>query len=178
MKALTTAASGIRHATGVALEAILLLAILIAVAFGAAMALGHGPEGAGSVLAARGGSGATSSPVWVAERAGVTARLAPLQYGSPFTVGYSSKEREPWAHATCYPNDSTVYSFTYADGSIWGEYFSVYDGGPLPQAFELIDPIARNWTSGGASCQVSLVKFSGDYSRETVLVTSTFEVGS
>ena len=65
---------------------------------------------------------------------------------------------------------------TYGDGWIWGQYFSVYPGGPQPQDFQLIDPVAENWTGGGARCTVELVKFSTDGSRETVLATETFLV--
>jgi hypothetical protein len=119
-------------------------------------------------------AGNRTSSVWVDELAG--ARSAGLAYGSPFTVGYETSAQKPWAQARCYPDSSTDYRQTYGDGWVWAENFSVYPGGPMPQAFELTDPIAENWRGGGADCVVRLVKYSSDYSRYTVLATSSFTV--
>ena len=114
------------------------------------------------------------SSVWVDGPDG--ARSPGLAYGQPFRAGYSTSARQPWVQARCYPNGSTEFRKRYDDGSIWGQNFSVYAGGPAPQEFELIDPIAENWTGGGADCVLLLVKYSNDYSRYTVLATRDFSV--
>jgi hypothetical protein len=119
-------------------------------------------------------AGRTSSTVWVDQLA--SARSAGLPYGSAFSVGYNTSVRQPWAVVRCYANGTTQFSRTYADGSIWGETFSVYPGGPMPQAFRLTDPIAGNWTAGGADCVVELVRYSTDFSRSSVLARSSFSV--
>ncbi len=116
----------------------------------------------------------SSSSVWVEQSA--SSRTTGMAYGSGFTVGYSTSTREPWAEAYCYPNASTAYRTTYGNGWVWGQTYSVFSGGPRPQAFELTDPIADNWTGGGADCTLRLVKYSTDFSRTTVLATSHFTV--
>ena len=115
----------------------------------------------------------SSSSVWIEGSA--SARGAGLAFGDAFRVGYATSTRQPWAHAQCYPVASTVYRETYGDGWIWGQYFSVYGGGPQPQAFQLVDPVAENWTDGGARCTLELVKFNAD-GRMTVLATQPFSV--
>lgn len=123
----------------------------------------------------------TTSSVWVVE---LTGTLAPqtLQYGQHFTVGYTTSARQPWALAQCYPNDTTTFSGTYADGTIWAEWYSVYPGGPAPQDFILGESVAPLWTAGGADCTVTLAKLSGKYngaqgfSNVSVLATFSFSV--
>lgn len=116
-----------------------------------------------------------TSSVWINDVSTERTEAA-LQFGSSFTVGYSTREREPWALAECYPNGTTTFSNTYADGTIWGEVFSVYPGGPSPQSFVVGASIFPLWTGGGADCVVSLVTYSHDLSRKTVLATSSFTV--
>lgn len=115
-----------------------------------------------------------TSSVWISDES--TARVQPLQFGSSFTVGYSTREREPWALAECYPNGTTTFRSTYADGSIWSEVFSVYPGGPSPQSFVVGASIFPLWTGGGADCVVRLVTYSRDLSRTAVLATAAFTV--
>jgi hypothetical protein len=112
-----------------------------------------------------------------------TARAATvsLQYGDAFTAGYSSRVSQPWAYAQCWADGSTVLGTpnqgTYAPGDvIWSQYRSLYAGGPLPGGFDLTDPIQGLWLGGGASCRLSLVKFSGGYKSSTVLATYEFTV--
>jgi hypothetical protein len=127
---------------------------------------------------------AASSSVWVVElsgSAGTAPTAASLHFGDAFTVGYQSQVRQPWGHATCYANSTTILSGQVAtDGSIWGSWFSLWDGGPSPQNFVLGASVSPVWTGGGADCVVDLVKVSGKYlgaqgfSNETVLATTTF----
>lgn len=122
-------------------------------------------------------AGKATSSVWVNELADTTALVASsLHHGDHFTVGYSSRERQPFALARCYPNETTEYFAFYPDGSIWGEVFSVYEGGPTPQDFQLGASVYPLWTGGGADCTVELVTYSRDLSRKTVLATTRFSV--
>lgn len=123
---------------------------------------------AGVALAAK----PSSSSVWVNELS-ADARVL-LSLGDRFSVGYATREREPWALAECRPNATTVYSATYPDGTVWSEVFSVYPGGPTPQDFTLGESVYPLWTSGGADCTVTLLKYSPDLSRHTVLATADF----
>lgn len=120
-------------------------------------------------------AGKATSAVWVTELGGAATQTAStLSHGDGFTVGYATREREPFALARCYANATTEFTGTHADGSIWGEVFSVYDGGPTPQAFQLGASVHPLWTGGGADCTVELVKYSRDLSRMTVLATMEF----
>jgi hypothetical protein len=163
-----------RHAAGALVEASLVVAVVIALIVAASVHAGRAP-GADSALAAP-----SSSAVWVTTGS-ATARseaAAEVAFGTPFSVGYSTRDRKPWALVLCYPNDTTVYVTTFKDGDghegyVWGEYFSVYEGGPVPQDFVLGDGYA-NWSGGGADCTVELLKFSADGQRATVLARSAF----
>jgi len=125
----------------------------------------------GAVSAAQAGSS-----VWIESSAGTRLAASAVHYSDPFVVGYSTRERQPWAHVRCFANGSTTYSKTYADGSIWGMYFSVYPGGPQPQDFVAGQSVDGNWSAGGADCRVDLLKYSSGFSRSTILATSTFTV--
>jgi hypothetical protein len=127
----------------------------------------------GAVSAARAGSS-----VWIESSAGARLAASAVHYGDGFMVGYSTTERQPWAHVRCFANGTTTYQSTYADGSIWGMYFSVYPGGPQPQDFVAGQSVDGNWSGGGADCRVDLLKYSSGYSRWTILASSTFTVVS
>jgi hypothetical protein len=169
-----TVGSFARHAAGALLEAGLVVAVVLALIVAASLSAGRAP-GADSAFAAP-----SASAVWVTTGS-ATARSAAaseVAFGSPFSVGYSSREKKPWALVLCYPNETTDHVTTFDDGEghegyIWGEYFSVYEGGPVPQNFVLGDGYA-NWTGGGADCTVELLKFSADGQRATVLARSAF----
>ena len=113
-----------------------------------------------------------SSSVWINEL-GADAR-ASLGLGDHFSVGYATREREPWALAECRPNASTGYIGTNPDGTVWSAVFSLYAGGPTPQNFSLGESVYPLWTTGGADCTLSLVAYSRDLSRSTVLATMAF----
>ncbi len=130
---------------------------------------------------------AASSSVWVVQLAGATGTApttASLHFSDPFSVAYRSQERQPWAHAVCYANSSSVLAggAAAADGSIWGSWYSLWAGGPTPQNFVLGASVSPLWTSGGADCVVELVKVSGKYlgasgfSNQTVLAQTRFAV--
>ncbi|MGH2488270.1 MAG: hypothetical protein ACRDFR_01450 [Candidatus Limnocylindria bacterium] len=117
-----------------------------------------------------------TSSVWINEANATTFPQSALRLGSPFSVGYSSKEREPWALVQCYPNATTVFSSTYEDGTVWASVFSVYPGGPSPQAFVVGASIYPIWTSGGADCVVRLVTYSHDLSRMAEHAASWYSI--
>ena len=127
-------------------------------------------------------AGGSTDSIWINPP---SAGLAPvgsvsLKYGAAFTAGYTSKAAQPWGFAQCWANDTTVLGTpnqgTYKPGDvIWSEYRSLYPGGPVPAAFDLTDPIQQLWLGGGATCTLSLVKFSGG-NKMTVLATTSFTV--
>jgi hypothetical protein len=129
---------------------------------------------------------AASSSVWVLQLAGASGTVpttASLHYNDAFNVGYKSQERQPWAHATCYANSSSILTgAAAADGSIWGSWYSLWSDGPSPQNFVLGASVSPVWTGGGADCTVDLVKVSGKYlgasgfSNQTVLAQTRFTV--
>jgi hypothetical protein len=118
----------------------------------------------------------SSSSVWIETASGTRAAANSVHYGDAFAVGYTTRERQPWAHVVCYPNSSTQYASTNRDGSIWGMDYSVYPGGPSPQDFVAGQSVDGNWSAGGADCRVDLLKYSSGYTRSTVLATSRFTV--
>lgn len=163
-----------RHLAWAVIEAGLFVAALIALIFAASVFVNRAPA-ADAALAAPG-----SSSVWVTTGDGTSrsAATAEVAFGAAFVVDYATRERKPWALVMCYPNDTTVYTTTFSDrdgheGYVWGEYFTVYEGGPVPQNFILGDGYA-NWTGGGADCTVELIKFSSDGRRSSVLARSEF----
>lgn len=123
---------------------------------------------AGSTAAARPGE----SSVWVVEFG--EASRSVIGHGDSFTVGFSTREREPWAKASCHPNETTQYSGTHASGAVWEAVFSVYPGGPTPQSFVLGASVNPLWTGGGADCEVLLLTYSRNLQRTTVLAETRF----
>jgi hypothetical protein len=170
-KSKTSAAAG--HTLGVLAQAALIAAIVALAALALSPVLRPAASIAGVDTA---NAGSSASSVWIESSSGARLASGALQFGDPFAVGYATRERKPWAHAVCFPNASTVYSSTKTDGSVWGMYFSVYASGPQDQAFVAGESVDGNWASGGADCRVDLLKFSSDYSRSTVLASSTFTV--
>jgi hypothetical protein len=131
-------------------------------------------------LAAPASAAPVQDAIWVNAPTGRAATVT-MRYGDSFTAGYTSRAAQPWALAECWADGSTVLGTpnlgTYNPGDvIWSQYRSLYAGGPAPGAFDLIDPIQGLWLGGGATCRLSLVKFSGGYKSSTVLATSTFAV--
>jgi hypothetical protein len=179
MRIFSTAAGAVRHGLGAVVEAGLVVAIAGVLVFGAAVVGRTDPAGAADAYAAKPGGDA----IWIAgfEPSRTASSVPVLPYGSDFGAGYSTRAAEPWGFAQCWANDSTVLGTpnqgTYSPGDvIWSEYRSLYPGGPVPANFQLNDPIQHLWLGGGADCTLSLLKFSGGYSRMTVLATTPFVV--
>jgi type II secretory pathway pseudopilin PulG len=170
MRALSLVASAGRHASGALIEATLVLGIVGALIAGTMLVAGARPPAATGVKAA-------DSAVWVVELSGARAASA-LGRGDHFTVGYSTRSRQPWAEAKCFPNATTEYSGTYSDGSIYGETFSVYAGGPTPQDFVLGVSLRKYWTGGGADCRVDLITVDSKGLRRSLLARTRFDAAS
>jgi len=131
MKAMSTAASTVRHTTGALFEALLILAVIAALVLGAAALGGSSPGGADPVLAARGGG----SSIWIEDAAARTADGG-LQFGDSVTFGYRSDSAQS-IQLHCRQGGSLVFA---AAGML-----SAGD-----TAFTLGPSLA--WTGGAADC--------------------------
>jgi hypothetical protein len=171
MRALSLIGSAGRHASGALVEATLVLGIVGALIAGTMLVTGARPPAAQGVKAA-------GSAVWIVELSGARTAGGALARGDDFTVGYSTKSRQPWAEAKCFPNSTTEYSGTYSDGSVYGETFSVYPGGPTPQDFVLGVSLRKYWTGGGADCRVDLITVDAKGLRKSLLARTAFEAAS
>ena len=171
MRALSLVASAGRHAGGAVLEATLVLGIVATLIAGTMLIAGARPPAAQGIKAA-------DSAVWVVELSGARTADGSLGRGDDFTVGYSTRSRQPWAEAKCFPNATTEYSGRYSDGSIYGETFSVFPGGPTPQDFVLGASIRDYWTGGGADCRVDLITVDSKGLRKSLLARTRFEAAS
>jgi hypothetical protein len=153
VKAVSTAASTVRHTFGVALEAVLLLAIVAALIFGAALLAGVPPGGADSVFAAKGGSGNGHGGGAITVPDGVfagttTATVNPGGSGS-------------WAFAQCYQGGTLVYAqYVEADST----NRATFTLGPTPL-----------WTGGSANCTAEEGVW-GSSGRWRTVAETTFDV--
>jgi hypothetical protein len=158
MRATSFLASSARHITGVALQALLIAAIVAALAFATASMAGGAPGGAKSVLAAN-----RSGASWITLAAsGRAASTAPsLGASVAFDTGYPSSVRNPRIEVLCYQGGSLVYGEA---GSV-GETFLLGGGGSI-------------WlTNGGsADCTANLFYFGSHAGVSTYnkLATTSF----
>ncbi len=153
MKAVSTAASTIRHTLGVALEALLLLAIVAALIFGSALLAGIQPAGADSVFAAKGGNGhghgGTPASITVPDGVFAGTTTATANPGGEGT----------WVHAKCYQAGSLVL-----------EQWRMVDSNN--QATLNLGP-TQLWQSGAADCTAEEGYF-GNNSAFRVMAGTTF----
>ncbi len=134
MKAVSTAASSVRHATGAFLEATLILAVIAALVIGAAALGGSSPGGADQVLAGRGGSS-----IWIDDASGRTADGG-LQFGDDVTFGYRSGTAES-IQLHCFQGGDLVF----ARLGMLSRGDNAFTLGPSPA-----------WTDGAADCTAML----------------------
>ena len=117
-----------------------------------------------------------SHSIWIVT--GETARTTQLGYGASFKAGYASRAKEPWAYAQC--SRPTVRAFwvfptraptrrVIRSGRATGGLT-----GLTGDTFLLSDPIQQLWLGGGATCQLSLVSFSGG--KQSTLASTDFTV--
>ena len=159
-----------RHAGGAVLEATLVLGIVATLIAGTMLIAGARPPAAQGIKAADfGGVGRRAQRC--ADR-GWIARPGRRLHGR-LLPGRGSRGPKPSV-----PNSTTEYSGRYSDGSIYGETFSVFPGGPTPQDFVLGASIRDYWTGGGADCRVDLITVDSKGLRKSLLARTRFEAAS
>ena len=138
----------IRHTTGVAIEGLLILVTVAALAFAATLASRGEPGGASDAFAARGGGGALAIPDGTF--AGTTTAVA------------NPGDDTSWVMAECSQNGAIVYrQYVQVDPATHEATLTL---GPTP-----------SWSSGAASCAGEEgYWFKG--TRWRVVATTTFEV--
>ena len=149
MRAGTAIAVSARHVVGVSLQALLILAIVVALAFAGSIAVGSAPGGAHGVLAAKGGNGNGNGGHGNGGGATITATITVPD--GPFggtTVASTNAGAGQWVQEVCYS----------ADGGALVDYRQTDDSG---QAVLGLGP-TPTWTSGGASCSASLGAWDGN----------------
>lgn len=161
MRARSTAASTIRHAVGVGVEAVLLVAIVAALSFGVALATGH-PASAGSVFAAKGGSGGGHGGGGSATNTYVTITIPNGTFDGVTTASVTGASGL-WVHVICNAfsgGGEVAWAATDNSG------LAVIQLGPTP-----------SWSSGGASCTGEAGTFdaAGNW---TALASTGFAVAS
>ncbi len=146
MKAMSTAASTIRHALGAGVEALIILGIIAALTLGLALANGH-PGGAASVFAAKGGNGHGNGGLGNAGTSGVTLTVPDGTFGG-YTAASVSGASGLWVNVSCQAFSGgglAAWQQTDASG------LAVFQLGPTP-----------SWSAGGASCWAQAGTFDGN----------------
>jgi hypothetical protein len=172
MRAVSTAASGIRHMVGISLQALVIVAIIAALVIAASVLTNTQPGGASNVLAAKGGGGNTGGKpsgggggsLSIVMLADANGNAAPNWDDTiTFDVSTSATTR-PYVRLYCYQGGSLVYSFTAG----------FYSGYPWSKDFRLS---SQSWTGGAADCTASLI-YTGSNGRVNTLATLGFVAGA
>ena len=163
MRAVSTAAMGLRHAFGAVAQALLIAAIVAALIVAYAAVTNTAPSGASDVLGARGGKtgGGTAGSGTIVERFMDGATEG--HYGARVTFDVSTSATPyPYVHLMCYQDGSLVAEGRtgFFPTAIGNEWFYL---GPTP-----------NWQGGAADCTAKLEK----YGRKawSVLASTSFHV--
>jgi len=167
VKAVSTAASTVRHTFGVASEALLILAIVGALVFAAATLSGTRPAGADSVFAARGGNGngnggGNAGLGVVASSISLDQAGQALSLGSSVTftttVGDLTGNEYALVYLKCTQGDTVVYGQLALPGTTF-----VLGGGSSPW-----------WQVGGpASCMAYLYAYGTHGGSDTIRELAT-----
>ena len=161
MKAVSTAASASRHTVLAILEAILIVAVILAVAFGVAFLSGR-PAAAGSALAANGGD----RTAWITLKQSTSAAAVQPSLGSEvaFATGYPTNVRNPRIEVLCYQGSDLVYG----------------EAGGVAHSF-LLGGASSAWlrAGGSAACTANLFYFGTHAGHQTYnrLASTTFSAG-
>jgi hypothetical protein len=179
MRILSVTWGALRHASGAAAEAALVLAIAVALVFGAAVVTSHDPAGAGAVFAARGGNGGggTEPSIALVQVNGFAASVQPsLRSTVTFTVSVPKNINNPRVELMCYQAGSVVYGET---GSVAQATADGTD--PLGYSGFLLGGGGSIWlTVGGpADCTASLFYFGQHAGVQTfnALASTSFSAG-
>ena len=134
MRAGSAIASGARHVTGMAVQALLLVAIVAALVFATAMTVGRGPAGADSVLAAR-----LTVTIAFADASSVATSSEPASGDVSFAVTRSKATDDVmWVTNRCF--DTTGAEVSRVDLPVrWGMWYS-------------LDGVAGPFATAGVSC--------------------------
>jgi hypothetical protein len=178
MRILSVTWGALRHASGAAAEAALVLAIAVALVFGAAVVTRHDPAGAGAVFAARGGNGGGTEPsIALAQVNGLAASVQPsLGSTVTFTVSVPKNINNPRVELMCHQAGSVVYGETGSVAQATGDGTD-----PLGYSGFLLGGGGSIWlTVGGpADCTASLFYFGQHAGTQTfnVLASTSFSAG-
>ena len=190
MRAGAAIATSARHIVGVALQALLIAAIVAALAFASASVVGSAPGGAKSVLAAKGGNGGSGSWIALAGGDGLAAAAQPgLGDTVTFSAGYPNNVQNPRVELLCYQaTDSSglamydpvrgylVYGETGDIGQALGDGTS-----PLGYNGFLLGGGMSAWllNGGPADCVANLFYFGQHAGSQTfkILATTEFAAG-
>ncbi len=154
MKAVSTAASTLRHTFGVAFEALLILAIVGALIFGAASLAGIHPAGADSVFAAKGGNHGGNSDNATVGNLTVVANPSPAVVGEYYTI--SGTGYEPGAALQIRFTTDTAYGMFLGSADAVGSFsFVNRSWSPESITFEVWQD-KGSWTFG-ASTSLSVI---------------------
>jgi len=161
MKAVSTAASASRHTVLAVFEAILFVAVILAVAFAVAFVSGR-PTSAGSALAA----GGSSRTAWITLKQPTTAAAVQPSLGSEvaFATGYPTNVKNPRIEVLCYQGSDLVYG----------------EAGSVDHSF-LLGGASSAWlrAGGAAACTANLFYFGTHAGHQTYnrLASTTFSAG-
>jgi hypothetical protein len=151
MRILSTAGGTLRHGLGAAAEAAVVVAIALALVFGAAVLTRTDPAGAADVYAARGGNGHGGGSITVPDGVFAGTTIATVNPGGSGA----------WARAQCYQDGTLVYAQYVEADSTNQATFSL---GPTPL-----------WTGGSATCTAE-EGYWGSSGRWRTVAETTFDV--
>jgi hypothetical protein len=161
MKAVSTAASASRHTVLAVVEAILVVAVILAAAFAIAFLSGR-PTAAGSALAANGGT----REAWITLKQSTSAAAVHPSLGSEvaFATGYPTNVKNPRIEVLCYQGSDLVYG----------------EAGSVDHTFQLGGASSAWLRAGGpAECTANLFYFGTHAGHQTYnrLASTTFSAG-
>ncbi len=140
MRAGTAIASGARHIIGVSLQALIIAAIVVALAFAAAVVVGSSPSGADSVFAAKGGNGRGGHGVpATTSSASLTVTPHNVAVGETFAISGSGFDPSRTTYLLVKKPSSTTffYAAVAADGTLAATTEVWETGSTLIEAYQL-----------------------------------------
>jgi hypothetical protein len=197
MRAGKAFASGASHIFGVGLQALVIAAIVVALAFAAAVVVGSSPAGADSVFAAKGGNGGANGggggsgsnagstggagidSITVGASGGTALRATQYVYGETVAT-WSTLGRDydyVYARVQCFANSSSVA--TVAIGQQMYDVFQVVKEGTWASFASAFPTTASaGWSGGGGDCTATLLNavWKGGVRTYSPLASAAFSV--
>jgi hypothetical protein len=196
VKAVSTAASTARHTVVALIEALVILAIVGAIVFGAASLAGIRPAGADSVFAAKGGNGGGNSgantgggggstggggtdSIVVGSPDGTALRTAGYVYGDTVTT-YSTLGRDydfVYASVQCFANATSVTPVAVGQ-LMYDVWATVKEQTWTSFTSNFATTASNGWTGGGADCTATLLNatWKGGHRVYDALASASFSV--